>query len=188
MERRTVWRHKFQKIWAMESRGEKAYLVLLAREVVRALNGALNALLQAAVAAVVGTEDAVLEATGIFELELQLAELAALGGWDVGARLHGILVEGQGNCGAVIRKKTLHGVVGAASATVGHGLDGDVMAGRGVLWCRCREGKGKGCEQEESGALHCDDGMEKSCRVVEIEVKICCCLFSEDDISVVFYT
>lgn len=61
------------------------YLRSKAGEVVGRLQGTGDTLLDVGVAAVVGAEDGVLEAAGIFELESELAVLALFRDGDVGA-------------------------------------------------------------------------------------------------------
>lgn len=111
-----------------------------------------------------GSHSPILESTRILQLQLQLAELAALGSWDVGAGLHRVLVERQRDGGPVIGEEALHRLVGAACAAVGDGGDFDFVAGGLVLgdgrrdgrWGRCR----KGGKREESGCvLHLEGGV-----------------------------
>lgn len=144
------------------------YLVLLAGEVVSALCGARHTVLQACIAAVIGGEDGVLEAAGVFELQLQLAELSAVGGGDVGAGLHYEVVEGEGDCGFVVGEETLDGLVGATRAAICDTCDLDLVLGWLALvlgdWSCSREG---GKSEDCGGVLHFDWRLDLGSETLE---------------------
>jgi hypothetical protein len=60
------------------------YLFSLTREVVGGLQGTSDALLDGRVAAVVGRQDGVLEASGVLNVDVELAVLALLGNGNTG--------------------------------------------------------------------------------------------------------
>lgn len=69
----------------------------MAREVVIRLQGAGDALLDVCIAAIISTQDGVLEATRVLELEGELAVLALFGEGNTGANGGDILVVDQGH-------------------------------------------------------------------------------------------
>lgn len=123
----------------MDGRGGGSYLSRLAGEVVGRLERAADTLLQRGVATVVGTEDGVLEAAGVLDVDVQLAVLAGLGDGDTGADGGDIGVEDEGDDGPVRGDLGADTALGAASSTIGHAADGDL-----VLVSHCSQGLQQG--------------------------------------------
>jgi hypothetical protein len=110
----------------------KADLSSLTREVVGGLEGAGDALLDGRVAAVVGGQDRVLEASGVLDINVELAVLALLGDGDAGADGGDVGVEDEGHDGAVTRDLGAHGALRASGSTIADTSDQDLSL---VRWC-----------------------------------------------------
>lgn len=108
----------------------ESYLLLLAGEVVGGLQSASHTLLDRSVAAVIGGEDRVLEASRVQKLNVELAVLALLGDGNTGADGGNVGVEDQGHDGAVIRDLGTDSALRASSSTIGDTLDGDLLCVR----------------------------------------------------------
>jgi len=106
---------------------EPAYLSGLAREVVGGLESARDALLDGGVTAVVGGQDRVLEASGVLEVNVELAVLALLGDGDARAGGCDVRVEDEGDNGAVRRDLGAHGALRTSSSSIADTLDGDLQ-------------------------------------------------------------
>lgn len=104
-----------------------AYLSSLAREVVGGLESARNALLDGSVTAVVGGQDGVLEASGVLQVNVELAVLALLRDGDARAGGRDVRVEDEGDNGAVRRDLGAHGALGTSGSSIADALDGDLQ-------------------------------------------------------------
>lgn len=86
------------------------------------------------IAAVVGAEDAVLEAARVLDVDVDLAVLAVLGRLDIWADRGDVGVEDQGKDGPVGRDGRADGALRAASSTIADTTDGHLtgsVEGRG---------------------------------------------------------
>jgi hypothetical protein len=113
-----------RRVWALEV-GLGAGLVGVTGEVVGGLLGSGLALGELGVAAVGGLEDAVLPATWVSEVDVQLAVLAVFD--DANAWAHGsdVFVKDQCESGTIRRDLLGDGASRAASSTSGNGLNPD---------------------------------------------------------------
>lgn len=102
------------------------YLSRLTREVVSRLESSSDTLLDSGVSAVVGGEDGVLEATGVEELDVELAVLAVLGNGDTRADGGNVGIEDQGDDAAVIRDLGGHGALRTSSSAIADLVDLDL--------------------------------------------------------------
>lgn len=155
-----------------------AYLVVGAGEVVGALDLAGDALVEVGVATVIGSEDGVLEATGIQKIEVDLAVLAVLSNGDGGAERGDVGIEDQGDGGGIGREELADGALGAAGTTIGDTTDADsarVRSGLSERWLEsdadgssANEGRTEDSEDRES--LHYD-GLCLEVRVLSRRLK-----------------
>jgi hypothetical protein len=102
------------------------YLSSLTREVVGGLQGAGDALLNGRVAAVVGRQDRILEASGVLEVDIELAVLALLGDRNAGADGGNVRVEDEGNDAAVTRDLGAHASLRTSGSTIGNAANLDL--------------------------------------------------------------
>ena len=141
-----------------------AYLVVGAGEVVGALDLAGDALVEVGVATVIGSEDGVLEATGIQQIEVDLAVLAVLSNGDGGAERGDVGIEDQGDGGGIGRDELADGALGAARATIGDAPDANgAWVRSGSEGSRLDWASGDGSDEsrdgsEEERGLHFDFG------------------------------
>jgi len=144
--------------WADE-RVFSGALISLSREVVGALQGTSNTLLDAGVTTVIGRQDGVLEATRVQDVDVELAVLALLGDSDAGADGGNVGVEDEGQDAPVRRDLGANGALGAASSSIGDTADLDLSRGGSVTDHGSiqsggdRSGEGK----ESKEPLHVDD-------------------------------
>ena len=104
------------------------YLFSLTREVVGRLQGTSDARLDRRVAAVVGRQDGVLEASRVLNVDIELAVLALLGNGNTGADGRNVGVEDEGDDAAVGRDLGAHGSLGASGSAIGNTSDLDLWS------------------------------------------------------------
>jgi hypothetical protein len=102
------------------------YLISLAGEVVGRLEGTSDALLDGGVTAVVCAEDRVLEASGVPDVDVELAVLALLSDRDARADRGDVRVEDDGDKGLVGAELSAQGALGTSSSSIGDVSDGDL--------------------------------------------------------------
>jgi hypothetical protein len=104
----------------------QTYLSLLPREVVCGLEGAGDTLLDGSVATVVGGQDGVLEASGVLDVDVELAVLALLSESDAGASGGDVGVEDEGHDAAVIRDLGAHSALRTSGSAIADTADLDL--------------------------------------------------------------
>src|SRR5689334_13796255 len=112
---------------AMAAMRRWTYLSSLSGEVVGALQGTGNTLLDAGVATVIGRQDGVLEATGVQDVNIELAVLALLSDGDAGADGGDVGVEDESHDAPVGGDLGADGALGAAGSTIGDTADLDLF-------------------------------------------------------------
>lgn len=121
-----------QQSTQIDHRGGESYLLGLSREVVGALLGTSDTLLEIGITTVVSGEDRELEAARVTEVDIELAVLAVRSNWDIGTDRRDVFVEDESHDLAIIGEDVADGVGGAASTTVGQANNLD------LVWIRSR--------------------------------------------------
>lgn len=103
-----------------------SYLLGHAGEVVVGLEGAADALLEGSISTVIGAEDGVLEATGVLDVDVQLAVLALVGDGNVGADGGNVGVEDDSDDGPVLGDLAADSSLGATGSAIAETADGDL--------------------------------------------------------------
>lgn len=103
-----------------------AYLSSLSREVVGRLQGTCDTLLDGSIATIIGRQDGVLEATGVLNVDVELAVLALLSNSNAGADGSDVRVEDEGDNAPVGRDLRAHGTLGAAGSSIADTSDLDL--------------------------------------------------------------
>jgi hypothetical protein len=104
-----------------------AYLGLLAGEVVCRLQGTGDALFNGSVAAVVGTQNRVLETSRVLNVDSELAILAVLGHSDTGTQGGHVAVEDESHSGLIGRDQCTHGALRTTGSAIGDATDFDLV-------------------------------------------------------------
>jgi hypothetical protein len=104
-----------------------AYLGLLAGKVVCRLQGTGDALFDGSVAAVVGTQNRVLEASRVLNVDSELAVLAVLGHRDAGTQGGHVAVEDESHSGLIGRDQCTHSALRTTCSAIGDAADFDLV-------------------------------------------------------------
>lgn len=105
---------------------DRTHLSSLAGEVVSRLEGASDALFNVRVAAIVGRQNRVLEAAGVFNVHVQLAVLALLGDRNAGADGSNVGIEDERHDSPVTADLGAHGSLRAPSSSIADATDLDL--------------------------------------------------------------
>ena len=101
-------------------------MIGLAREVVSRLERTSDALLDGGISTVVGAEDRVLEATGVLNVDVELAVLALLGNSNAWADGSNVRVEDERDESLISRKLVAQSALGASCSAVLDAADGNL--------------------------------------------------------------
>jgi len=139
--------------WADEV-GLGGSLDLLTREVVGGLLGGSDSLVESDESTSINTEDGVLEAGWVVEVDVDLAVLASVDGWDTWADGGDVLIEDEGEGSLVGRERDTDSSLWASSSTVSNGLNVDLVG----IW----DDNGSWSRSGEDGASKGETGSEDS--------------------------
>lgn len=141
--------------WSAEV-GLGGSLDLLAGEVVGGLLGGSDSLVESDESTSINTEDGVLEAGWVVKVDIDLAVLAVLDDGDTWADGGDVLIEDEGEGGAVGRERDTDSSLWASSSTIGDGLDVHLawVGNNSRGWGRSGEG------DASKGKTGSEDGLE----------------------------
>lgn len=131
-------------------------LDLLTREVVGGLLGGSDSLVEGDESTGINTEDGILEAGWVVEVDVDLAVLAVLNDRDTWTDGGDVLIEDESEGGSIGRERNTDSSLWATSSTVGDGLDVD-LAGIGNNSGSWSWGGKDGASKGETGS---EDGLE----------------------------
>lgn len=141
--------------WADEV-GLGGGLELLTREVVGGLLGGSDSLIEGDESTSINTEDGVLEAGWVVEVDVDLAVLAVLDDGNTWTDGGNVLIEDEGEGGSVGRERDTDGSLWASSSTVGDGLNVDL----GWVWDNSGSWSWGGENGASKGETGSEDGLE----------------------------